>query len=554
MGSSLENYNPEQVDMMQEMCILVDEGDNPVGKETKYNCHLAGGKLHRAFSILIFNSKNEMLIQKRSRDKITFPGVWANACCSHPLHFAAELESNGIGTKRAAIRKLEQELGIDASTMSIDDFTFMTKMQYEARADDKWIEREIDHILILQKDVVTKHNKNEIEELKWVSRSEFEAEISSLRDSGEVIAPWFSLICDNFLLDWWDNLGSLEDFQDNKVHNFLDDKSNNLMAALNGHRAEIEGRIIKALSVTEQERLRSAMLHLIKGGGKRLRAIIPYLVADALGRANEGLYDVGAAIEIIHNFTLVHDDIMDQDEIRRGRPAVHVEYDLPTAINAGDAMLAVGFELISTTNLIPDNELKSLVRVFGNMVRRVSEGQQFDMQFEEMEVVSEEDYLVMISKKTAAMFETCGQVGAMCCSSSDEEIQMMTSWGYNLGMCFQLMDDLIDVMSDSITIGKPAGSDIARGKRTLMIIHAMNQNESSAKRELMQILGKGGSVSTEEISSAIGALNELGSIEYAREKAMEYHRLAHECLDGLEESEALNILRELTNLQLTRIS
>ena len=553
MSSSLDDHNPEQVGMMQEMCILVDESDKPVGKDTKYNCHIGEGKLHRAFSVIIFNSKNEMLIQKRSRDKITFPGVWANACCSHPLHTEQELDGTGVGTKRAAIRKLEQELGIDSSEISTDDLIFMTRMQYEARADAKWIEREIDHILILKKDVITKHNENEIEELKWIPRSEFDDEMSLLEESGEVIAPWFKLICNNFLHDWWDDLENLDRHRDDSIHNFLT-SSENLMDVLIEHRVKIEKRIIESLSVTEQERLRSAMLHLIKGGGKRLRAIIPYLVADALGRANEGLYDVGAAIEIIHNFTLVHDDIMDQDEIRRGRPAVHVEYDLPTAINAGDAMLAVGFELISTIDVIPDNELKSLVRVFGNMVRRVSEGQQFDMQFEEMDVVSEEDYLNMISKKTAAMFETCGQVGAMCSLSSEEEIRRMTAWGYNLGMCFQLMDDLIDVISDSKTIGKPAGSDIARGKRTLMIIHAMNQNDSHAKRELMNILGKGGSVSSSEILSAIDALNALGSIEYARAKAMEYHKLAHECLNGLEESKSLDILRELTDLQLTRLS
>ena len=552
MNSDLDDLNSVQVDMMQELCILVDRDDNPIGKDTKYNCHIGGGKLHRAFSVIIFNSKSEILIQKRSSDKITFPGVWANACCSHPLYIEEEMLPEGLGTKNAAIRKLQQELGIDTSNIAVEDMTFMTRMKYQARADDKWIEREVDHILILHKDVKTNVNPNEIEEVRWISRDNFSMELDKIRNEGGVIAPWFKHIIDNFLFEWWDNLGELESLVDSRVHRVSE--TSTLSQAIKLHKNEIEERIIAALSVTEQERLRSAMLHLIEGGGKRLRAIIPYLVADALGKANNGLYDVGAAIEIIHNFTLVHDDIMDQDEIRRGRPAVHVEYDLPTAINAGDAMLAVGFEIISTISIIPDNELKNLVRVFGNMVRRVSEGQQFDMQFEEMDVVGEEDYLNMISKKTAAMFETCGQVGAMCSSSTPDEIDLMTRWGYNLGMCFQLMDDLIDVISDSKTIGKPAGSDIARGKRTLMIIHAMAQKDSPAKDTLLAILGKGGSVSSDEITDAIVALNELGSIEYARAKAMEYHKMAHECLEGLDESSALDALRELTDLQLTRLS
>ena len=526
MATNLEDLNPVQVDMMKEMCILVDESDIPIGHDTKYNCHIDEGKLHRAFSVLIFNSNNEILLQKRSSEKITFPGVWANACCSHPLHTKEELLTDGVGTKNAAKRKLEQELGIDVSGISQDDFKFITRMLYEARADAKWIEREIDHILVLKKDLEIKHNTNEIDEVRWISYENFDSEITKIEDEGGIIAPWFKLIIDNFLKELWINIDELDSHKNNLIHDMR--KGNqNLSNALKLHKNEVEKRIVKALSMTEQNRLKSAMMHLIEGGGKRLRAIIPYLVADALGGANEGLYDVGASIEIIHNFTLVHDDIMDQDEVRRGRPAVHIAYDLPTAINAGDAMLAVGFELISTISLVPDKELKNLVKVFGNMVRRVSEGQQLDMQFEEMELVSEEEYLAMISKKTAVMFETCGQVGAMCISASTDDIASMKEWGYNLGMCFQLMDDLIDVISDSKTIGKPVGSDIARGKRTLMIIHALNQSDSPAKRRLMDILGKGGKASALDISDAISALNELGSITYAKELAMQCDTQRH---------------------------
>ena len=553
MATNMEDLNPVQVDMMKEMCILVDESDTPIGHDTKYNCHINEGRLHRAFSVLIFNSNNEILLQKRSSKKITFPGVWANACCSHPLHTEEELRPNGVGTNNAAKRKLEQELGIDVSGISSDDFNHMTRMLYEARADVKWVEREIDHILVLKTDLEINHNVNEIDEVLWVSYENFDSVISNLEDEGDIIAPWFKLIVENFLKDWWMNIDELDTHKNTIIHDMRNENSD-LFKALDSHKNEIEKRILVALSITEQDRLRSAMLHLIEGGGKRLRAIIPYLVADALGGASEGLYDIGASIEIIHNFTLVHDDIMDQDEVRRGRPAVHVAYDLPTAINAGDAMLAVGFELISTIDIVPDRDLRDLVKVFGNMVRRVSEGQQLDMQFEKMEVVTEEEYLTMISKKTAAMFETCGQVGAMCASAPADKIVSMKEWGYNLGMCFQLMDDLIDVISDSKTIGKPAGSDIARGKRTLIIIHALNQSDSPARARLLKILGKGGDVSALDISDAISALNESGSITYAKELAMQYHQKAHNCLSCLAESRALDILRELTDLQLTRLA
>ena len=126
--SELGGYDAEQVEMMQEECILVDENDNILGKDSKVNCHLNDGKLHRAFSVLLFNTSGELLIQKRAKEKITFPSIWANSCCSHPLHIDSEI--NGVErAKNAAKRKLEQELGIDPSDINIDNLQYITKMR-----------------------------------------------------------------------------------------------------------------------------------------------------------------------------------------------------------------------------------------------------------------------------------------------------------------------------------------------------------------------------------------------------------------------------------------
>jgi geranylgeranyl diphosphate synthase type I len=296
------------------------------------------------------------------------------------------------------------------------------------------------------------------------------------------------------------------------------------------------------------------MMHLIEGGGKRLRATLPWLVGKAVGDSHFGLLDVGAAIEIVHNFTLVHDDIMDDDDTRRGLNAVHIEYGLPTAINAGDAMLAIAFERLVGAKGLDHKDVGAMVNRLAWMVRRVSEGQQLDIEFEDRIAVSEEDYFEMIEGKTAVMFLTCAEVGSRMAGADEETIQCMADWGLAVGLCFQLMDDLIDVLSDSDTLGKPAGSDLAQGKRTLMVIHALAQNDSEDLNNLKSVLGKGEAATQDEIDLGLLALNNIGSVDYARKKAEMYHSKAHACLDRLPDSPAILALRELTDYQLKRIS
>ena len=211
----LQGYDQEQIEMMEEACILVDEEDNILGKDTKINCHLGDGKLHRAFSVLLFNNSGKLLIQKRASEKITFPSIWANSCCSHPLHINSEI--NGIaGAKTAAKRKMEQELGIESNQIKLEKLNYITKMIYKARADEKWVESEIDYIFAIKCDLDIKPNKIEIEETKYVNLEELEA----LFDDKKVkIGPWFRLIKENFLNDIWKALDNLGEIGDNKIHN-----------------------------------------------------------------------------------------------------------------------------------------------------------------------------------------------------------------------------------------------------------------------------------------------------------------------------------------------
>lgn len=556
----------EQINLMSEAIIAVDELDNEMAAVSKVEAHHSSGMLHRAFSVLLFDSNKKLLLQKRASHKVTFPNVWANSCCSHPLYSESERElEDALGVKRAAIRKLKQELGIDESQVPISDFNFITKMVYSSRMNEEWIEREIDHILVIQADVDININSNEVSEIKWVSQGELEEMLVAEVEGDGEIAPWFRCIASRLMTEeWWDAIGDsekLEQISDELIHDMGDvshmlsySEGAGLNVSIKEVKPLVERRISDSLRASKHSTLSDAMMHLVDGGGKRLRATLPWLVSKAVGDSHSGLLDIGAAIEIVHNFTLVHDDIMDDDDTRRGLNAVHIEYGLPTAINAGDAMLAIAFERLVLAKGLENKDVAAMVNRLAWMVRRVSEGQQLDIEFEDRIAVSEDDYFEMIEGKTAVMFLTCAEIGARMSGADDETIQCMADWGLAVGLCFQLMDDLIDVLSDSDTLGKPAGSDLAQGKRTLMVIHALAQDDSKSLTELKVVLGKGDAATQEEIDLGLKALADLGSIDYARERAEMYHSKAHACLDRLPQNPALKALRELTDYQLKRIS
>ena len=553
MRDVLEGLDSDQRSMMSELCILVDKDDNPIGSASKKECHHGEGALHRAFSVLLFDANDRLLVQKRASTKITFPSIWANTCCSHPL-----MVSDGGGeepVRSAAIRKMEQELGIPSEISEKWNFREIGKFKYSSRWDSEWIEREIDHVLMVRGDTDIKPNLNEVEAFEWLDLDEVGRMVAQTgRWSEEVVAPWFKAIMTSYLPEG----KSVEEAMRSKSDEILQfgrmslypGDSSQILSVLSEHREHAEEHIMKGLSKISQTRLHAAMSHLFTGGGKRLRAMLPILVGKAIGEGHEGHYVLGACIEIIHNFTLVHDDIMDQDPVRRGLKAVHVEFDDSTAINAGDAMLALSFEMLADSNHIGDDQLRLLVRNIGEMVRRVAEGQQEDFEFEGRDVVSEENYLAMIEGKTSAMFQMCAKTGAIISGASDEMIENMSEWGLMLGLCFQIMDDVIDLRSDTETLGKTSGSDISSGKRTLIAIHAL-----SCGADMANFKAAFGNEDASEgmISKAIEDLEESGSLNYAWKRALDYHEAAHQALDKIHPSPSLDILRTITDFQIIRV-
>ncbi|TDG41527.1 hypothetical protein AWZ03_012051 [Drosophila navojoa] len=218
--ANIEIHDPLQAHALKEQCILVDEQDKPIGAATKADCHrvhpgTGDVKLHRAFSVFLFNSKGEMLVQRRSVHKITFPDTYTNACCSHPLYDIEQerQESNALGIRLAAQRRLNYELGIPTNEIEPDNFNYLTRIHYANTGDGVWGEHEIDYILFLQKDVTLKPNANEVSEVRYLKREEIDEAIAKF---SAPLTPWFALILRHRLKQWWDNLHRLKQFEDLK--------------------------------------------------------------------------------------------------------------------------------------------------------------------------------------------------------------------------------------------------------------------------------------------------------------------------------------------------
>ncbi|KAK5674547.1 isopentenyl-diphosphate delta-isomerase idi1 [Elasticomyces elasticus] len=209
----LAGYDEEQIRLMDEVCIVLDDHDNPIGSASKKVCHLMEnidkGLLHRAFSVFLFDPQNRLLLQQRATEKITFPDMWTNTCCSHPLGIPGEtgstLDAAVAGVKRAAQRKLDHELGIKAHQVPLDKFNFLTRIHYKAPSDGKWGEHEIDYILFIKADVDLDSNPNEVQATKWVAEGDLK---TMLKDDTLLFTPWFKLICQSMIFEWWEHLDS----------------------------------------------------------------------------------------------------------------------------------------------------------------------------------------------------------------------------------------------------------------------------------------------------------------------------------------------------------
>ncbi|HEC76373.1 MAG TPA: polyprenyl synthetase family protein [Thermoplasmatales archaeon] len=309
-------------------------------------------------------------------------------------------------------------------------------------------------------------------------------------------------------------------------------------------REVVEKAIENYLYEKEPPMLYDAVKYLPYAGGKRLRPIIACLSCEAVGGEFIKAIPFGVSLEIIHTFTLIHDDIMDKDEERRGMPSVHKKFGENIAILAGDTLFAKAFEIASYTKDV--NIAKKILRYLAIMSKEICEGQEMDMRFEKMEYVEEIDFLKMIEKKTAKMFEYGAMGGAIIGGGNEEEQNSLREYGKNLGMAFQIWDDCLDVIGKNI--GKPVGSDIRKGKKTLIYLYAYKNSED---KEWLKNYGNE-KAEEDEIQNIIKFFEEIGAIEYAKNKALEYSEKAMNFLNEIEDSNAKEELLKMAEFAVKR--
>ena len=226
--------------------------------------------------------------------------------------------------------------------------------------------------------------------------------------------------------------------------------------------------------------------YALSAGGKRLRPALALMAADAFGGNPDDAMRAAIGLEFFHNFTLLHDDVMDNSDTRRGRESVHAKWDVNTAILSGDTMLTQATMLVSE---VADDKLRKVLDAFNAMAIRVYEGQRLDMDFEAREDVSGEEYIKMIQDKTGALLGASVMIGAIIGGASDEDAVRMYDYGMMLGVAFQIQDDWLDVFGDSNTFGKPIGGDINNNKKSFLMLKGLSASgtDSIALREALKL-------------------------------------------------------------------
>jgi len=314
---------------------------------------------------------------------------------------------------------------------------------------------------------------------------------------------------------------------------------------------DIDEEIKNSLGTVDPDELQKSTQHLIKAGGKKIRPSLVVLSSLAVGGTAHEALKTAAAVELIHTFSLIHDDIMDKDDMRRGKPSVHILWGEPMAILAGDTLFSKAFETVLKTGIdgVSYERVVNALKTVVDSCIKICEGQASDMCFEGNFEVNEDEYMRMIYKKTGALIAAATRSGAIIGGGSPAQVETLSEYGRLVGLAFQIQDDYLDVISDEENLGKPVGSDIIEGKMTLMVVHALSNASDSDKEEIISILKADEDTN---VDRAIELFEKYGSINYARDIALDNVDQAKKLLESLDESEEKIALAMIADYVLQR--
>lgn len=312
--------------------------------------------------------------------------------------------------------------------------------------------------------------------------------------------------------------------------------------------ALIENKLKFLLKGREPKSIYEPCTYILNSGGKHLRPFLVLISAKAVDGNYNQVFNAAVAVELLHNFTLVHDDIMDNSNKRRGKPTLHKKYDLSTAILAGDSLIALAYE-----NLLKDSKhyVKEVVSTFTQGIIEVCEGQSLDKEFEVRSIVTIKEYNEMIYKKTAALAQMCCSIGAQLGGASKKQVEIVSDYGKFLGMAFQIQDDLLDIMAKENELGKTVGNDLIEGKKTFLFLKALEKAKGKNRADLLKVVKQKG-IHNSEIEKYRDIYLKLGVISDAEQEIMKYTKLALKNLSSLPNQEGINMMNWLANILTSR--
>ena len=314
------------------------------------------------------------------------------------------------------------------------------------------------------------------------------------------------------------------------------------------HKSSVERYLRSFVTEHKPQTLYHPVKYVLVGGGKRIRPVITLLACEAVGGDANSALHAGAGIEILHNFTLVHDDIMDHAETRRGRLTVHKKWDENVALLSGDALLAFAYRALLRTK---SSHIQEISRIFTEGVVTICEGQALDKEFETRHRVHVNEYLMMIEKKTGKLVSIAAQLGALIGNASISDLEALRRYGEHVGRAFQIQDDLLDIVADEKEFGKTIGGDLVEGKKTFLLLEALRRAKGEQKKMLQRIFTNGG-VPKKQVPTFRLIYEETGAMDSAKKRIESDIAEAKNQLTSLTPSIARETLRWMTDKLLNR--
>jgi geranylgeranyl pyrophosphate synthase len=311
----------------------------------------------------------------------------------------------------------------------------------------------------------------------------------------------------------------------------------------------IDREIKKLIPEDSLKNLYDAMHYAFGSGGKRLRPILCLTVCKSLGADVKTALPFATAIELIHNFTLVHDDIEDGDVIRRNTQTIWKKYGIAHGINIGDGMIFKAYEsLLNSTQYLPQEKVLQLSNLVTHTVIKIIEGQCMEFNFRSKDDVSIEEYMEMVWRKAGILFSAALSGGATIANASNEVKQALEEYGKKIGPAFQIRDDVLNLVGEKKKYGKEIGGDIKEGKRTIIIIHCLKNCEAQEQKNILKILNKGrDNVSDADVEFVISTVKKYNSIEFAQKEAENLADQAKRALRKIDNKELTAALTELAD-------